>query len=178
MGQDRAREVQRTHGTGEVRIARYDRPKSVSGYWSYLGTEILGIEDESAPTMNLDGFTMRETESEFRRVVRHEAGHTLGFDHEHMRPGIVEHIDRDKAYKYFRLKDGWSKREVDDQVLTSLDETSLTGTSTSDPLSIMCYQLPGAIMKDRKAVPGGLDINRTDATFAGSLYPKGPRGRR
>lgn len=166
-----------THGTGEVRIARLDRPASVAGYWSYLGTEILGI-DEDEPTMNLEGFTMKETESEFRRVVRHEAGHTLGFDHEHMRPEIVDRIDPAKAYKYFRLRYDWSKRDVDDQVLTSLDEASVMGTSASDPLSIMCYQLPGTIMKDRKPVPGGLDINRTDASFAGSLYPKRVRRRR
>ena len=128
--------------------------------------------------MNLEGFTMRDTEAEFRRVVRHETGHTLGFDHEHMRPEIVNRIDQEKAYKYFKLKYNWNKSDVNDQVLTSLDETSLMGTSASDPLSIMCYQLPGSIMKDRKAVPGGLDINRIDSAFAASLYPKRPRGRR
>ena len=37
---------------------------------------------------------MRMSEAEFRRVVRHEAGHTLGFEHEHMRAGLVKRIDR------------------------------------------------------------------------------------
>jgi hypothetical protein len=46
------------------------------------------------------------------------------------------------------------------------------GTTESDSLSIMCYQLPGSIMKDRKEVAGGLDINPRDAAFAASLYPK------
>lgn len=166
-----------THGTGQVRIARYDHPASVAGYWSYLGTEILGI-DEDKPTMNLQGFTMRESEEEFRRVVRHEAGHTLGFEHEHMRGEIVDRIDREKAYEYYRDTNRWSKQVVNDQVLTTLDEASVMGTSEADPLSIMCYHLPGPVMKDGVAVPGGLDITRTDAKFAGSLYPKRPAGRR
>src|SRR5688500_1741880 len=48
------------------------------GYWSYLGTDILGIPSNE-PTMNLEGFTAGTSEAEYRRVVRHEFGHTLGF---------------------------------------------------------------------------------------------------
>ena len=43
-----------TQGTGQVRIARLDSPENVAGYWSYMGTEILEI-DESEPTLNLEG---------------------------------------------------------------------------------------------------------------------------
>lgn len=45
--------------------------------------------DADQPTLNPEGFTMDTTESEFRRVVRHEAGHSLGFVHEHMRSEFV-----------------------------------------------------------------------------------------
>ena len=55
-----------------------------SGYWSYLGTDVLHIPVDQQ-TMNLQGFTERTPESEYRRVVRHETGHTMGFPHEHMR---------------------------------------------------------------------------------------------
>jgi hypothetical protein len=164
-------------GTGHVRIARYDHPASVAGYWSYLGKQILTIAD-SEPTMNLQGFTEEHPESEFKRVVRHETGHTLGFHHEHMRREIVDKIDRQKAYDYFRMTDGWSKEDVDAQVLTPLSEASVMGTVESDPTSIMCYQLPGKIMKDGKDIPGGLDINELDANFAGTLYPKDVSNRR
>jgi len=68
-----------TSGTGNVRISR-----GPGGYYSYLGTDILHIP-RNRQTMNLQGFTMNSPESEFRRVIRHEAGHTLGFPHEHMR---------------------------------------------------------------------------------------------
>ncbi len=141
----------------------------MAGYWSYIGTEILDI-DAAEPTLNLEGFTMRTSEREFRRVVRHEAGHTLGFEHEHMRSDIVKRIDREKAIKYFDRSDGWTPQEVEEQVLTPLAKRSLMGTTESDPLSIMCYQLPASIMKDRKAVPGGTDINPRDAAFAATIY--------
>jgi hypothetical protein len=90
-----------TNGTGEVRISR-----GPGGYWSYLGTDIRLIPS-NRPTMNLQGFTMHTPESEYRRVVRHETGHTLGFPHEHMRQALVARIDRAKAYEYFRRTQGW-----------------------------------------------------------------------
>jgi hypothetical protein len=163
-----------TEGTGQVRIARLDRPANVAGYWSYIGTEILEIADDE-PTLNLEGFTMRTSDREFRRVVRHEAGHTLDFEHEHMRTDIVSRIDREKAIRYFDRTEGWTLQEVDEQVLTPLAKRSLMGTTESDPLSIMCYQLPASIMKDRKAVPGGEDINQRDAAFAATIYPQAAR---
>lgn len=159
-----------TRETGEVRIARLDRPRSMAGYWSYIGTEILEA-DLDQPTMNLEGFTMRESEEEFRRVVRHEAGHTLGFDHEHMRADLVKRIDPAKAFKHYARTDGWSRQDVREQVLTPLDKRSIMGTTTSDPDSIMCYQIPAEITKNGVEIPGGLDINANDAAFAARLYP-------
>src|SRR5262249_28157094 len=136
-----------TQGTGQVRIARLDSPDNMAGYWSYIGTEILEVADNE-PTLNLEGFAARTSEAEFRRVVRHEAGHTLGFEHEHLRSAIVKRIDRAKAIAYFRRIDGWPPDEVETQVLEPLANKTIMGTTEVDPLSIMCYQLPGAIMKD------------------------------
>ena len=165
-----------TQGTGQVRIARFDSPADIAGYWSYVGTEILEA-DESEPTLNLDSFTMKMSDAEFRRVVRHEAGHTLGFDHEHMRTEIVNGIDRKKAFAYFDRTEGWSEEETEEQVLTPLVKKSIMGTKEVDPLSIMCYQLPGSIMKNRKPIKGGTDINPNDFAFAKMLYPKPERQR-
>jgi hypothetical protein len=159
-----------TAGTGEVRIARLDSPEELAGYWSYVGTEILGVPDDQ-PTFNLEGFTMRTPESEFRRVVRHEAGHTLGFDHEHMRAALIRRIDRRKAIAYFDRTEGWTEEETIAQVLTPLATRSIMGTSEADPLSVMCYQIPGEITRDGKAIPGGKDINAKDYAFAAKLYP-------
>jgi hypothetical protein len=154
-----------TNGSADVRISR-----GGGGYWSYLGTDILHIP-KNRQTMNLQAFTMNTPESEYKRVVRHETGHTLGFPHEHMRKALVARIDPQKAYDYFLRTFGWDKATVDAQVLTALSEQSLMGTP-SDQTSIMCYQLPGSITRDGKPIIGGLDINATDFAFAGKIYPK------
>jgi len=153
----------------QVRIAR--EGGSEGGYWSFLGTDILLIEPDK-PTMNLEAFTMDTPESEFHRVVRHETGHTMGFPHEHMRRELVEKIDPDKAFQYFAMTQGWNRAEVRAQVLTPLEDASISGTLHSDPTSIMCYQRPGEITKDGKPIIGGTDINNSDFSFAGSIYHK------
>ncbi|MEU7903453.1 M12 family metallopeptidase [Actinoplanes sp. NPDC049118] len=140
------------------------------GYWSYVGTDILGVAADE-PTMNLEGFTMDTPESEFVRVVRHEAGHTLGFPHEHMRKEIVDRIDPESAIRYFMERYGWNREKVISNVLTPLPMSALLATAEADSRSIMCYWLPASIMKDAMAVEGGLDVSPQDAQFVAQLYP-------
>ncbi|MEP7009102.1 MAG: CHAT domain-containing protein [Acidobacteriota bacterium] len=160
-----------TKGTGQVRIARLDSPAAMAGYWSYVGTEILAIPEDE-PTLNLQEFTMKTLDSEFHRVVRHEAGHTLGFDHEHMRQELVQKIDRKKAFAFYDQDQGWTREETIEQVLTPLAKKSILGTTEADPTSIMCYQIPGDITKDGKPIVGGTDINAKDFAFVATIYPK------
>ena len=137
----------------KVRITRLDHPPAMSGYWSYVGTEILSIPKDQ-PTLNLEAFTMATPESEFHRVVRHETGHTLGFPHEHMRRELVAKIDPAKAIEYFGRTQGWTPQEVQDQVLTALEDSSLLATAHADAHSIMCYQIPGSLTKNGKPIIG------------------------
>jgi Astacin (Peptidase family M12A) len=155
----------------QVRITRLDWPPEAAGYWSYVGTDILSIPADK-PTMNLEGFTIETPESEFRRVVRHETGHTLGFPHEHMRSELVNKIDPEKAISFYGASQGWSPDEVYQQVLTPIEDISLLGTAHADSSSIMCYQIPGTITKDGMPILGGLDIDEQDFAFAASIYPK------
>jgi hypothetical protein len=154
-----------TAGVGQVRISR-----GPGGYWSYLGTDVLLIP-ASRPTMNLEAFSLGTPDSEYRRVVRHEAGHTLGCPHEHMRKALVDRIDPEKAYAYFWRTQGWDRATVDQQVLRPLSEASIVGTP-ADQTSIMCYQLPGSITRDGRPILGGPDINATDYAFMGRIYPR------
>lgn len=157
----------------QVRIARVPD----DGHWSYLGTDVLLIPRREA-TMNLDGFTMSTPESEYKRVVRHETGHTLGFPHEHMRRELVALIDAAKAIAFFGRTQGWSPEEVRAQVLTPIGKRSLLGTPQADARSIMCYQIPGSITRSGKPILGGRDINARDYEFAGLIYPRvGPQSR-
>ena len=155
----------------DVRVARIENDPVNDGYWSYVGTQIREIDDGD-PTMNLEAFSMSTPDSEFHRVVRHEAGHTLGFEHEHMRRELVKMIDVQKAIAFYKIDQGWSEAEVREQVLTPIEERSLRGTLHADPKSIMCYQIEGAITKNGKPIIGGLDIDQSDYDFVAKLYPK------
>ena len=143
-----------------------------NGYWSFLGTDILQFEGPFGQTMNLEAFTMSTPDEEFFRVVRHEAGHTLGFPHEHMRRELVEKIDRDKAIEYYGRLTGWTAEQVTQQVLTPLEDSSIIGTAIADPKSIMAYQVPGEITIDGEPIVGGLDIDQCDYDFCAKIYPK------
>jgi hypothetical protein len=157
----------------QVRIARWTAADSPGdeGYWSNLGTDVLLIDSER-PTMNLEAFTMGTPDSEFYRVVRHEAGHTLGFPHEHMREAIVQRLDREKVIRAYMASQGWSRQDVIDQILTPLEESSILGTPAAEEDSIMCYQIPGSLTLDGHPVPGGTDITPNDHAFAAQIYPK------
>jgi hypothetical protein len=105
-------------------------------------------------------------------VVRHETGHTLGFPHEHMRGELVALLDAAKTIAYFQRTQGWSANQTRQQVLTPISEGSLIGTSRADGTSIMCYQLPGEITKNKKPILGGLDFDDLDKQFVSTeLYP-------
>lgn len=153
-----------TNQQGQVRITR-----AATGYWSYIGTDILHVQ---GATMNLQGFTSKTPVSEYKRVVRHEVGHSLGLVHEHARAEIVALLDPAKVYAYFGAPpNGWSKAMIDAQILTPLSEATLMDTPP-DVTSIMCYQFAGSVTKSGKAIPGGLDIDPSDGAFAAKIYPK------
>src|SRR3990167_5574106 len=94
----------RTNGVGSLRISR-----GPGGYYSYLGTQILSIP-KNQPTMNLEGFELSTPDAEYRRVVRHETGHSLAMPHDHQRKEIIARLDRAKTYAYFLQTSGWGKR--------------------------------------------------------------------
>lgn len=151
---------------GQVRVARAPG----DGYWSYLGTDVLSIP-ASQPTMNLDSFSLSTAESEYRRVVPHETGHTLGFPHEHMRRALIDLLDPAKTVAYFQRTYRWDAETTRQQVLTPLEESSIMGTPGAEASSIMCYQLPGACTKSGAPIPGGGDLSELDRTFSAKLYP-------
>jgi len=152
-----------TNGTGNVRISM-----GAGGYWSYLGTDILSIP-KNRPTMNLEGFTVSTPDSQWDLVVCHEFGHTLGFPHEHSREEIIDRLDSQGCYAHFRRTSGWSRRTVDQQILTVQPESGLTSTD-ADETSIMAYSFPASCTKSREPIPGGLEINDQDRAFAQEIY--------
>lgn len=142
-----------------------------SGYWAYLGSDNLRIS-RNQQNVNLQGFSLNTSEVEYKRVVRHEAGHVLGCPHEHQRHDEVAKLDEQKTIEHFMRTQGWSAEEVRQQVLTPLEEFSIKGTAHAEDDSVMCYALPGSITKDGKPIVGGADITPSDGAFMATIYPK------
>jgi hypothetical protein len=155
-----------TKGAGIIRIARQEG----SGYWSYLGTDNLHIP-ASQQTMNLDSFTEHTPDSEFFRVVRHEAGHALSLVHEHQRKDVIRLLDPAKTIRVFRDLYGWDEATTRQQVLTPVSEQLLKATA-ADVRSIMAYQFGPECTKNGKPIPGGLDIDASDYALIAKVYPK------
>lgn len=142
---------------GEIRIAMGNQNSS------YVGTDNKSIP-QSMPTMQLYNYNVPY-------IVQHEAGHALGFEHEQLRPEIIQRIDRAKAYAYFARTQGWNRAKVDLNILTPLKLSAHSYTPV-DHTSVMCYHLPASIMVDRVEVKGGKKINEWDYWYAGQVYPK------
>jgi hypothetical protein len=151
----------------EVRISL-----TSEGYWSCIGTDSLTIES-GKPTMGLGGFNMDTPDAEFYRIVRHEAGHALGFIHEHLREEVVQLIDPVRAIEYYSGPPNyWNEETTTQNVLKPLPNDAILGTDQIDIHSVMCYFLPEDILiEGAPQIPGGDDITQFDRDFAANVYP-------
>jgi hypothetical protein len=140
------------------------------GYWSMIGTDSLVVSRAGQQTLNLDGFTAKTREAEWRRVVRHEFGHALGFPHGQQTPEIVARIDEEKAIAYYMRTQGWSRDLAAAQFeALATSEVSLFGGNSD---SVMTYPCPAFLLKQgAQLVPGGKDITNDDAAAARKFYP-------
>lgn len=159
----------RESAAGQIRLTL-----AGSGYWSYLGTDILSIP-AGQPTMCLQGFSLSTPDSEYDRVVPHEFGHAMGFPHEHERSEILSLLDVEKVVAYFAANYGWDRRTVMQQVFDPLDPASIRATAP-DARSVMCYPFPAALTKAGQPIPGGDSIDQLDGQFCATVYPKGADG--
>ncbi|KAJ8094634.1 hypothetical protein PM082_010640 [Marasmius tenuissimus] len=166
------------YNAAEVRVSFSGRVlgQYIGGYWSYVGTQVqTHITDKRQPTMMLTDFTMQTSEAEYTRVVRHETGHTLGFMHEHLRPELIERIDREKAIEAFSNQ--WDESTTISNVLTPLwttDNSQYFTSEVADVHSIMCYPLQDSILKDgmkKPPITGGRDFSEYDKKHAAAVYP-------
>jgi hypothetical protein len=151
---------------GDIRIA-FDKK---DGSWSYVGTEILSI-GKTEPTMNFGWLTPTLDDIEYNRVVLHEFGHSLACIHEHERPDNGIPWDKPKVYEYYRQTDGWTKKEVDEQVFSLYDMDQVRANKL-DKKSIMMYPVPEALTKGNYEIGWNNDLSENDKKFIARLYPK------
>lgn len=140
------------------------------GSWSYLGTDNLLIPSNKA-TMNYGWFNANTPEEEFGRTTLHEFGHALGCIHEHMNPVGNIPWNVDAVYRYYMSTQGWTKEDVDAQVLSKYN-LSLLNTSTYDPKSIMHYPVPKELTIGQNfSVGWNKKLSTQDKKFMRQMYP-------
>jgi hypothetical protein len=151
---------------GQVRITLVPG----QGNWSYLGTQTLAIPAPQ-PTTWLDGITTYADVDYYGGGILHEAGHVLGWEHEHQRADCIARLDRAKTLAWYR-QFGWSDADTEAYVLTPLDpRVDQMSPGGADTLSIMAYYFPGSITKDGRPIGGASMLSKMDERMAGAWYP-------
>lgn len=158
--------VQVTSGPSEIRV-RFDRGK---GHWSYLGRGCLTVP-QSSQTMNLElvAGVFGDSSAEWDRVTLHETLHAIGFEHEHQSPLATSLVwNKEAVYSYYGQTQGWSRQEIDFQVLNRSTARSYV-TTGFDLKSIMEYPIPNGLAN---VVVGWNDkLTASDVALAKRIYP-------
>jgi len=152
------------HPNAEIRVSF-----SGSGYWSYVGTDALQI-DQGAPTMQLGGFTADTDEVVVRRTVLHEFGHAIGCIHEQASPTAGIPWDTEKVYEFYRDWQGWDRQMTHDNVLLRYSVEELHFRAY-DPASIMQYPVPASLTRGGFSVGWNNDLSDGDRSFIARMYP-------
>jgi serralysin len=148
--------------------------------WSYLGTDCIdpGIRFVGNFTQNgtthFGWFTDETSEEEFSRVIVHEFGHALGFEHEQSHPESGIPWDREAVYNYYATSQNppWDRNKVNAQVF-EVASRSHTQFSSYDRNSIMHYSISNELTIGDFEVPWNTRLSETDKAFARLMYPAG-----
>lgn len=143
------------------------------GSWSYVGTDNRSIP-QNAATMNLGWVDKKKPSSEDAGTVLHETLHFIGACHEHQRIGMFK-WNKEAVYRDLQGPPNyWTKAQIDENVLQTVDSKQLTMSPVADRHSIMEYVFPAAWTLDGKGAPQNDVLSETDKTYLRLLYPKKP----
>ncbi|MGK5022168.1 hypothetical protein [Janthinobacterium lividum] len=174
-------------GHFQIRIGFSER-----GYWSTMGRDSEMLMDALAPSMNLEHFNLKYTESKFaqgqvvaqadaydKAVIRHEFGHALGLVHELQNPNLrcadeIKWEGPNNVFDYFAGPPNYWQR---DKVKFNLDVDSqaenIVGEGDKD--SNLKYWLPAQVFKKGENSPCysnvNYEISRLDKKGVAIMYP-------
>lgn len=175
------------NGHFQIRIGFSER-----GYWSAMGNDSEKLTDVLAPSMNLEHFNMKYTESRFspdrvvaeadaydRHVIRHEFGHALGLVHELQNPNLkcVDELIWTGPNNVYDVYGGapnfWPREKVDLNLRP--DTRSGTIAGPGDNKSEMGYWIPPQHYIRGKDSPCYMDmgagLSPLDKQGIAALYP-------
>jgi hypothetical protein len=110
------------------------------------------------------------------RVILHEFGHVLGFQHDLCRPADEVRYNESALIQYCKDTQGWDETTTRSQILTPLPHRfrfspSLARFNDFDRDSIMTYDLPAGVMADGVALPVNDKLSKRDKELAAYFYP-------
>lgn len=156
--------VRVTAGESEIRVAFRN-----TGHWSFVGKDCAGISQRQQ-TMNLQLSSLDSTK-EWDRVAVHEILHAVGLDHEQSHPSAQIPWNKPVVYADYARTQGWSKAQVDRQVLERYSGNEFFG-SEYDRDSIMQYPIDKRHVTDPKfAVGWNSRLSVTDIATLKRIYP-------
>lgn len=152
-------------GSSDIRIAF----RQGYGSHSVIGTRALDVP-QNLETMNFGWFNLNTPYEEIRRTTLHEFGHALGLLHEHQNPETPIEWNSPKIYAYFFQTQGWTKEEVDHNILNRY-KVGQTNYVEFDPYSIMIYPIPAEFTLNNYSVGLNTELSQKDKKLIGELYP-------
>jgi hypothetical protein len=163
-----------TAGEAEIRVSfKY------KGSWSLVGKRSLtyssdgtkGFSNNSGASMNFGWFDAGTSDEEIRRVTLHEFGHALGLLHEHQNLNRTFEWNLPVVFNHFMNELGWSRAEVQEQVIDRYGANTEYSNRAYDPYSIMHYEIPAEFIKKGRAVGNNTNLSAGDKTLIREMYP-------
>lgn len=149
---------------GDIRVNFL--PSFNNGGSSKIGTDALTGSPHDA-SINL-GINFSSPYYEW--MVIHEFGHALGLHHEHQHPDANIPWDREKAYNYYARTAGFSRQEVDANVLP-LERIPSRTYSPYDRQSVMHYEVLNDLTIDDWQQTVNMGISNGDIALMKKAYP-------
>jgi serralysin len=141
------------------------------GHWSYLGKSSQTIpQDKKTMNLQLTTGVFGDSKEDWRRVCYHELLHAFGFVHEHSSANANKIVwNKERVYRYYQATQGWSKAQVDTQVLFRYSIGS-TNSTLWDGKSIMQYPIEPGLANI--SIPWNTKLSEMDISFLQETYGK------
>lgn len=144
------------------------------GSWSYVGTQSNRIAIDMA-TMNLAWLDKASNITDIEKaVILHEFGHVLGLLHEHQSPahGGTAVTNIKAALELYSRTQGWSEKEIYEQVIDVYASSDVSNFSQVDIHSIMHYPQPKELTGGSVDIGYNTKLTDLDKAYMMLQYPR------